>query len=65
MRVRTLSPHNNKYGENYRKAEGDEYDAPDGAVQSLAAQGFVALVEDDQGVPVGAPKRRRKRSKTR
>jgi hypothetical protein len=64
MRVRTLTPHNNKYGEKYRKAEGDEYDAPDGAAQSLAAQGFVAVAED-QDVPARPAKRRPKRSKPR
>lgn len=57
MKVRTLTPHNNKFGGTYRKAEGDEYDAPDGAAQSLIAQGFVAEVGDD-APPVAAPKKK-------
>lgn len=59
MRVRALTPHNNKYGATYRKAEGDEYDAPDGAVKSLVAQGLVAEAADNAAAPP-APKARRK-----
>jgi hypothetical protein len=55
MKVRALKAHSNKYGETYRKAEGDEYNAPDGAARSLIAQGLVAIV--DEGEAPAKPRR--------
>jgi hypothetical protein len=60
IKVRALREHGNRFGEKYRKAEGDEYDVPESDAVSLAAQGLVASI-DDETQPAEAPKRRRRK----
>lgn len=45
MLVRTTAAHGNRYGSNYRKAEGDEYDAPEAVAVKLKALGLVGDAE--------------------
>ncbi|WP_066526699.1 hypothetical protein [Erythrobacter sp. CCH5-A1] len=57
MKVKTLIPHMNGYGDKFEKAKGDEYDVPDVHAGPLIAAG---LVEDPEARP---PRPARRRSK--
>ena len=48
MKVKTLIPHMNGYGDKFEKAKGDEYEVPDVHAGPLIAAG---LVEDPAARP--------------
>lgn len=50
MKVKTLIPHNNGYGDKFEKAKGDEYEIPSEDAAPLIDAGLVA---DVNGKPAG------------
>lgn len=48
MKVKTLKPHENGYGEKYAKAKGAVYSLPADMAKTLIAQGFVEEVKEDE-----------------
>lgn len=48
MKVKTVNPHNNGYGEKFEKAKGDVYSLPDKAAQTLIKARLVVEAEEDK-----------------
>lgn len=45
IKVETLKPHSNAYGDKYEKAEGDKYELPEEQANGLVAQKLVKRLE--------------------
>jgi hypothetical protein len=45
MKVKTIAPHENDYGDKHAKTKGDTYDVPENVGQSLIAEGYVEPVD--------------------
>jgi len=53
MKVKTLKPHNNGYGDKFEKTKGYEYSLPDAAAKTLIAANKVSEVKEPEAKTTG------------